>query len=73
MDEQNERAAQNTDKEIWRAKPGDYYSPSIHVTKDGNVGMNVGGQVFVAPVETWHKALPVWKLLQEAVKRLVDG
>jgi len=45
---------ENTDKEIWREKPGDYYSPSIHVTAFGGIGMNVGGHVVVAPIKTWH-------------------
>lgn len=46
----------NTDKEIWRKIPGDYYSPSIHVTEFDGVGINVGGHVLVAPIEEWHKA-----------------
>lgn len=45
---------ENTDKEIWRKKAGDFYSPSIHVTKAGGVGINVGGHVIVMPVEKWH-------------------
>ena len=61
----------NTDKEIWRKKPGDYYAPSIHVTEGGGIGMNVGGHVIVAPIERWHDAaellmcvnpyLPEWR------------
>jgi hypothetical protein len=61
----------NTDKEIWRKKPGDYYAPSIHVTEGGGIGMNVGGHVIVAPIERWHEAaellmcvnpcLPEWR------------
>lgn len=47
-------ACENTDKEIWRKKEGDYYSPSVHVTKMGGVGINVGGHVIVMPVEKWH-------------------
>lgn len=46
----------NTDKEIWRKTEGDYYSPSIFVTQLGNIGINVGGYVLIAPVEEWHKA-----------------
>ena len=46
----------NTDKEIWRETPGDYYSNSIHATEDGNIGINVGGIVFVATIEDWHRA-----------------
>ena len=51
------RACANTDKEIWRKIPDDYYSPSIHVTKDGAVGINVGGRVIVASVEKWFDSL----------------
>lgn len=64
-------ADQNTDREIWRKVPGDLSSPSIHVTEwegSGVIGINVGGHVFVAPVEEWHRAmrvalrpLPWWK------------
>ena len=50
-----EHACKNTDKEIWR-KTDSFYSPSIHVTNGGCVGINVGGHVIVAPVELWHKA-----------------
>ena len=55
----------NTDKEIWKKIPGDYYSPSIHITEFGGIGINVGakilfrahgGYVLVAPIEKWHKA-----------------
>ena len=48
--------AANTDKEIYRRVPDDYYSPSIHVTENGDIGINVGGLVLVAPVEKWHEA-----------------
>ena len=61
----------NTDVELWRKKRGDYYSPSIHVTEFGEIGIDVGGYVLVAPVEKWHDAgnkiltvnpdLPNWK------------
>ena len=43
----------NTDREIWRKVPGDFYSPSIHVTEGGGIGINVGGTVIVMPVEEW--------------------
>ena len=46
----------NTDKELWRKVPDDYYSPSIHVTEFGDIGIDVGGYVLVAPIEAWHKA-----------------
>jgi len=49
-------ASINTDKEIWRKISGDYYSPSIHITEFGGIGINVGGHVIVAPIEEWHRA-----------------
>lgn len=48
-----ENCCQNTDKEIWREKPGDYYSDSIHVTEQGGIGMNCGGHVIVMPIRKW--------------------
>lgn len=45
-------AAANTDRELWRE--GDYYTPSIHVTAQGGIGINVGGRVFVKPLREWH-------------------
>lgn len=50
-------ACKNTDKEIWRKSEDTIdgpYSPSIHVTEDGSIGINVGGDVIVLPVEDWH-------------------
>ena len=59
-------AYENTDKEIWRAIPDDYYSPSIFVTKENNIGINVGGHVYVKTVEQWHKNThPVKELTDE--------
>jgi hypothetical protein len=47
-------AAANTDRELWREREDDYYSPSIHVTQKGGIGINVGGTVFVKSVRDWH-------------------
>ena len=44
----------NTDKEIWRQTHEDYYSPSIHVTEQGAIGIKCGGHVIVATVQDWH-------------------
>ena len=46
----------NTDREIWRESEHDYYSPSIHVTERGHVGINVGGRVIVMDVRDWFSA-----------------
>lgn len=48
-------AAKNTDREIWREREGDYYAPSIHVTQEGGIGIDVGGTVFVMDVRDWHR------------------
>lgn len=48
-------AAENTDREIWREREGDYYADSIFVTKEGAIGINCGGHVIVKPVTEWHK------------------
>lgn len=44
----------NQDIELFRETPGDYYSNSLHVTKDGRIGINCGGTVFVMPLKEWH-------------------
>lgn len=46
--------AKNTDTQIWRKDKEDDLSPTIHVTKEGNIGINVGGFVSVKPIEAWH-------------------
>jgi len=48
-------AAENTDKKIWQENPDDAYSPTIHVTQHGGIGINVGGYVMVKPVREWHR------------------
>lgn len=47
-------AVENTDREIYRATPGDAYAPSIHVTAGGGIGFNVAGHVIVLPLKRWH-------------------
>ncbi len=47
---------QNTDVEVFRETPGDYYSPSAHVTAERSLGINVGGTVHVMPLRDWHEA-----------------
>lgn len=48
-----EQGCLNTDREIWRETPDDAYSPSIHVTADGKIGISVGGYVIVKDVHEW--------------------
>lgn len=52
----DDNARQNTDRELWREREGDFYADSIHVTQDGRIGINCGGTVFVMPVRKWHEA-----------------
>lgn len=50
--------AKNTDRELWREPDegnGSYYADSIHVTKEGGIGINAGGTVFVKPLREWHR------------------
>lgn len=55
----SDMAAKDTDRELYREGGGDgngqsYYEPSVHVTADGRIGMNVGGSVVVLPIREWH-------------------
>ena len=52
--EADEHCGENTDHELFRETPGDAYAPSLHVTKQGGIGINVGGLVFVKPLRAWH-------------------
>lgn len=45
--------SENTDRELYRERPGDYYADSIHVTKDVGIGINCGGSVIVMPLRKW--------------------
>lgn len=64
----SDNTAENTDIEIWREKDGDYFSPSIHVTRSGNVRIDVSGKVFVKPIKEWHRMALNHDKLVEALK-----
>lgn len=55
------QASENTDRELYRDEPKDYYAASLFVTKDGGIGINVGGRVFVKPIRAW------WRLAVDAL------
>jgi hypothetical protein len=69
---------QNTDRELWRERRGDYYADSIFVTESGGIGMNCGGFVIVKPIRDWHQlgrgappnTLPLKLVLRDAFTRL---
>lgn len=48
-----EREAKNTDRELWRERPGDFYADSLFVTEGGGIGLNCGGTVCVKPIRAW--------------------
>lgn len=52
-----DQGCENTDREIWRGPSedgrGSFYADSIFVTKDGGIGINCGGSVYVKPVREW--------------------
>ena len=62
----------NTDKEIWRQIPDDYYSPSIHVTEQNSIGINVGGTVYVKTIEEWHRLAKSIEPLHQIIENQND-
>jgi hypothetical protein len=50
-----DRQAENTDRELWRERPGDYYSDRIFVTRSGSIGIDCGGYVIMLPVRKWFE------------------
>jgi hypothetical protein len=71
MDEENVFIAENTDTELFREPkgdlPGDYYAPSLHKTRDGRIGINVGGIVYVLSLREWHDAAMTMELVSDVV------
>lgn len=65
------KQAKNTDVEIWRREPENYYSPSIHVTVNGDIGIDVGGLIFVMSVEKWHKSQASIEELEKELLTLI--
>lgn len=52
-----DEACENTDRELWRGPDegnGSYYADSIFITKDGALGINSGGWVYVRSIHEWH-------------------
>lgn len=50
-----EQANENTDREIWREREGDYYSDAVFITAKNDLGINVGGTVFVHSLRKWQE------------------
>lgn len=66
-----DQAAANTDRELWRERPGDFYADSLHVTEGGGIGMNVGGYVIVKPLKGWHALAETDADLKETLKAVL--
>jgi hypothetical protein len=49
------QACVNTDRELYRDAPEDFYTDSLHVTINGGIGINCGGLVFVKTLREWHR------------------
>ena len=71
-------ACENTDRELWRRDggedrdPDNYYQPSIHVTAQGGIGINVGGTVYVKSVEDWHTLAGFFETYQRLQRLLFE-
>lgn len=63
-----QRAAQNTDRELWREREGDFYADSLHVTQRGGIGINSGGRVIVKPVRDWHAEVARYQWLRDNLR-----
>jgi len=53
MDEN--QACENTDVEILRQHRAGFSEDTLHVTKDGALGINCGGYVIVKPIREWFR------------------
>src|SRR5580693_9330724 len=51
--------AQNTDRELWREREGDYYADSIFVTEHGQIGISCKGHVTIMSLAKWHQCANV--------------
>ena len=57
----SDKPQQNTDRQLWQETPDDYYSPSIHVTAQGAISIQVGGLAYSMGIRDWY-ALAVARL-----------
>lgn len=67
--------AENTDRELWREREGDYYSPRLFVAEDGGIGIDVGGNVAVKPIREWHKLAAselAWRIMYKQDSRWMN-
>ena len=71
----DEQPCENTDRELWRAESEEgmeYYAPSLHVTIEGNIGIDVGGTVFVDSIERIHKFVEMGKAFLDTMDLMAE-
>lgn len=64
----DDHQAENTDREIWRERPGDFYSDVIYVTQHGNIAIDCGGHVITLPLRKWFELGEIYLSYKEAEK-----
>lgn len=67
---ENNKPMKNTDTELFREVEGDHYSPSLHKTESGGIGIDIGGYVIVRSLRSWHNLDIKNKQLQSEDQRL---
>lgn len=68
MTTDTQREAENTDKEIWRTTPDDYYSKhSLYITEQGALTICEDGKCVTRPLEDWHQSAWQAALSQQPV------
>ena len=50
------QAVLNTDRDLWREPPGDYYADRVFLTEGGGIGMDRGGHCRVLSIKEWFRA-----------------
>lgn len=68
-----QQTCENTDRELWREREGDYYADSIHVTQGGGIGINCGGCVIVKPLRAWHELASNIELVRLACEQAIEA
>jgi len=69
---EEENTGENTDREIWRKEPGDFYSPYISVSADNEIIICVGGKAYQAPVGVWFELMRRNKEKGNIMKKLLQ-
>ncbi len=60
-------AIRNTDVQLWQKFPDDAFSPRIHVTEGGCIGITHHALCIVMSVERWHAIGEMYSHMQKAL------